>query len=275
MSRRSVEKVNDKKLVRGNPTIFANSFIGAIVPIPRGQMRNEWFPQHIAEYVTLPELKTLRLKNVAMERDFEFGLTNLVKEASTTTDAMAPWQKDIPGDIKRLNPEELRNASAFQKRAEVEKLTPERSTELLEIFVGPRLEFYRQPIVEEKEKEPEVPSREPKRSARFGSGAAADLLAARMPEPEKLKETKDRSQAIYGSVSTQDVLMALRAAMADNDEAARVVLHEQDISFADLPEAEDGEAGKLKHTGDFSVDIKVKGSDISIRRVVRVIPQDL
>lgn len=240
-------------------------------------MRNEWFPRGVAEYVTLPELKTLRLKNVAMERDFGYGLTNLVKETSTTSEAMASWQKDIPSNIKKLSDDELRSASAFQKKAEVEKLTPERSTELLDLFVRPRLDFYRQPIVEEKEKEPEAPPPEPRRQSRLGasSGAAADLLAARMPQPEKPRAEPKGPQAIYGSVSIQDVLVALRAAMADNDEAARVVLQEQDITFVDLPEAEGGEAGKLKHVGDFSVEIRARGSDTPVRRVVRVSPQEL
>ena len=251
-----------------------NRNIGAIVPIPRGQMRNDWFPRGIAAYVTLPELKTLRLKNTAMERDFEFGITRLAKFASATSDAMKPWQKDVPSDIKSMTDDELRNASAFQKKLEVEKLSSERSVELLEIFVGPRLEFYRQPIAEEKE--PEAPPPEPRKGPRLGRGAAADLLAARTPQPARLKVgAKDAPQAIYGSVSTLDVLLAIRAAMAENDEAARVVLHEEEISFVDLPEAEEGEAGKLKHTGDFAVEIRVRGTDVSVKRIVRVIPQDL
>ena len=237
-------------------------------------MRNEWFPRGIAAYVTLPEMKTLRLKNTAMDRDFQFG----VKWGATTSEAMAPWQKDLPSDVKALSNEELRNASAFQKKVEVERLSPERSVELLEIFVGPRLDFYRQPIIEEKEKEIEAEAPpESKKAPRMGRGAAADLLAARTPEPGKAKDQrKDTTpQAIYGSVSTHDVLLAVRATMERNDEATRVVLHEEDIHFVDLPEAEGSEAGKVKHVGDFVVEIKVKGLDVGIRRTVKVVPQGL
>ena len=236
----------------------------------------------------MPEQKTLRLKNVAMERDFEFGTASLVPApssdmaSSSNATGAGAWQKDIPHDIKSMSTEELRNASAFQKPEIVGKLTPERSAELVENFVPPRLDFYRQPIVEEKEKEPPPPPEAPKRQPppRFASGAAADLLAARTPvaKPTKSKEEKKpKAQAIFGSVSTQDVLVAVRAAMGGDDEAARVVVHESDIHFVDLPELEGAgaEAGRVKHLGEFSFEIKVRGSDVVVRRVLKVIPQEL
>lgn len=244
-----------------------------------------WFPRRIAEYVTIPELKRLRINNVAMERDFEFGVTSLAKERDAALDANGEWQKDIPSDIKSMSNAELRSASAFErakmetgltdkepesvsvprKIVEVEKLTPERSMELVELFVPPRLEFYRQPIIGEKEPEKPAPER-----PQFG-GAAGDLLAARTPLPEKPRE---KPQAIYGSVSSHDVLVAVRAVMGDNDEAARVVLHEGEIQLVDLHQGEGAEAGKIKHVGDFIAEIKVKGSEKAIQRTVRVIPQE-
>lgn len=233
-------------------------------------MRNAWFPRRIAEYVTVPEMKTLRLNNIAMQRDHGFGITATAKEAN----AESAWQKDIPSDVKSMSNEELRSASAFgsEPKVDIEKLTPERSMELVEIFAPSRLDFWRQPIIEEKPKEPEQPAPEPEKPLQFG-GAAGDLLAARRREPEKQKEEVP-SQAIYGSVSTNDVLVALRAALGVNDEAGRVVLHENDISFVDLPDLEGSEASRVKHTGEFMVEIKIRGSGRAIRRPVRVIPQD-
>ncbi|KAK5169392.1 uncharacterized protein LTR77_005367 [Saxophila tyrrhenica] len=250
---------------------------GSIVPVARGEMRNRFFPSGTADYVTLPELRKLRLSNTAVARDFNYGL------ASTTSEAMAPWQKDIPGDIKKMSNDEVVNASAFQKKVEVERLSPERGVELLEAFVRPRLEFYRQPIIEEKKEEEMVeevpePERKPQRS--YGGGAGAELLAARMggvvqPRMEKGKGEVVGPQAIYGSVSPLDVLQAVRAAMAENDEAKRVVLSEQDVQFVDLPETEGETAKVVKHVGDFAVEINLKGADTTVRRVVRVIPQEL
>lgn len=253
-----------------------NAISGALVPISPGAMRNMWFPRRIAEYVTIPELKRLRINNVAMERDFEFGITDLAKDRGTAHDANRDWQKDIPSDIKGMNNAQLRRASALErakmdptdgeasmpKVMEVARVTPERSMELVELFVPPRLEFYRQPIIETKEPEKPVAER-----PRFG-GAAGDLLAAREPKP---KETR---QAIYGSVSSHDILMAVRAVMSENDEAARVVLQESEIHPIDLSAEEGAEAGKLKHVGDFIVEIKVKGTEQVIQRTVRILPQE-
>ncbi len=237
---------------------------GALVPIARGQMRNRWFPFGIAEYVTAPELKTLRLRNVPMERDFQFGAEKLAKGKKGTTPEP---------EVDVMDVEEIVNASAFQKKVEVEKLSPERSVELIERFVRPQLEFYRQPILEEvKEVEPEEPPPEPRKMANYGTGAAADLLAARAAGPVvPQKVEKTGPQAIYGSVSPLDVLQAVRAALQEDDEAKRVVLSEQDVQFIDLPETEK----VVKHVGTFVVEIQVKGAEEAVSRIVRVIPQEL
>ena len=234
------------------------------MPIARGAMRNSWFPEGVAEYVTAPELKTLRIKNVPMDRDFYFD------GAQQATPASA----DVFSNSKSMSDAELREASAFLKPlpSEMKKLTPERSVELVKIFVPPRMDFYRQPIAEEKKPEPESPVEEKKRP-QFG-GAAGDLLAARMRQSEKAKEESSGPRAIYGSVSTNDVLVALRAAMANNDEAARVVLHEDDVKFVNLPEMEGLEAERVKYIGDFIVEIRVRGAEQPVRRVVKIVPQE-
>jgi hypothetical protein len=73
----------------------------------------------------------------------------------------------------------------------------------------------------------------------------------------------------------QDVLVAIRAAIATNDEAARIVLTESDIEFLELKEEDEGRG--VKHTGDYTVAIRVKGPEggESIKRTVRVIPQEV
>lgn len=57
------------RLLEDTPT-FGRA--GAVVPVPRGQMRNRWFPQKIASYVLAPELKKLKQNNTPIERDFAF-----------------------------------------------------------------------------------------------------------------------------------------------------------------------------------------------------------
>ena len=241
-------------------------------------MRNKWFPTGVAEYVTMPELKKLRLSNAAfsVERDFQFTLKKPEYEPKTS--------KIAETIDTRLNPDEIVSASAFQKKVEVEKLTPERSVELLDFFLGPQLDFYRQPIIEEKEAEeeevPEEPLPKKKEIPQYGGGAATELLAARMDKSpvakivEKIVE-KPQMQAIYGSVSSLDVLQAVRAALAEDDEAKRVVLSEDDIQFVDLPETEGETTRVVKHVGDFAFEINVRGAETPVRRLVSVIPQEL
>lgn len=256
-------------LVRSLTAVCSQTPSGSIVPLSRGAMRNEWFPAGTADYVTMPELKKLRLAGAPMERDFTYGLN----EGRTALDAIS--SEDSTGNLKSMSNEEVVDASAFQKRTPVDRLSPERSTELLEMFVRPRLEFYRQPIMEEKVVEPEPPVPEPRKKASYGSGAGAELLAARMGGFVQPKVAKDGPQGIYGSVSPLDVLQAVRAAMAEDDDAKRVVLSEQDVHFVDLPDIEGETAKVVKHVGDFAVEIKVKGAERIVRRVVAVIPQEL
>ncbi|TKA82067.1 hypothetical protein B0A55_01534 [Friedmanniomyces simplex] len=238
---------------------------GAIVPISHGQMRNDWLPRRIAEYVTLPERKTLRANDVAIERDFDFRLNSLITPTITTLD---PATEAARGGMTATAKEE---ASMFQRRTlDPARLSPERSMELLEIFIPSRgLEFYRQPIIEEKEPEP-APAPEPRKPSRsFGFGAGAELMAARAQKPEPVKvKAPEGPQAIYGSVSTHDVLVAVRAALAENEEARMVVLRDEDVRFVDLVGAE--ETDRVKTVGDFVVEVKVKGVDEGVQNAATI-----
>lgn len=217
-------------------------------------MRNKFFPQRIAEYVTLSELRHLRANSVPIERDYVYGKDEPVKEMATDF---------LDSAMSTPNP------TPPPKKPEIEKLTPERSLQLLEIFVGPRLDFYRQPIIEEKKEETEEAKPASRReSPRTASSAAFDLLAARTSQP---KPEITGPLAIYGSVSRHDVLVHIRAAIARNDEAAKVILEENDIEFLD---SEVEREGKLKHVGDFTIEVHVKGEEQRLKRTVRVVPQE-
>lgn len=84
--------------------------------------------------------------------------------------------------------------------------------------------------------------------------------------------------AIYGSISTADIANAVKAIVAENDEAARIVFAEEDVRFVNLPpvqgQASAAETDKIKHLGDYEVEIRIKGADVPVKKAVRVLPQD-
>lgn len=58
-------------LSQPGPCLDTNLFKGSIVPVPPGTMRNTWFPNRMAEYMTLAKLK--ELGDVVIERDPTYG----------------------------------------------------------------------------------------------------------------------------------------------------------------------------------------------------------
>jgi hypothetical protein len=125
--------------------------------------------------------------------------------------------------------------------------------ELLTTFIPPTIEFARQAIEQEKvDMKP-----------RYGASSAADVLtAAAMAKPKTLEN------GIYGSVSTADVVATIRTALEHNDEAARVILSENDVRFVE-GHAE-GDATRVKQLGNFKVEIQVPGAEAPITRTVRI-----
>lgn len=126
--------------------------------------------------------------------------------------------------------------------------------ELLTTFIPPTIDFARQPI------EHDSPVSRP----RYGTSDAADILtAAAMANKPKAVEN-----GIYGSVSTADVVATIKAALAHNDEAARVILTEGDVRFTEGQA--DGDSSRVKHLGTFKVEIQIPGAESALTRNVRV-----
>jgi len=128
--------------------------------------------------------------------------------------------------------------------------------ELITIFSPSTIDFIRQPI--EEENSPSLP--------RLGASETADILAA----AEKAEKSAGKT-GIYGSVTTADVAASIRESLADNEEAARVILSENDIRF--IEGLVDSETSRVKHLGKFKVEIQVKGAEKALSRFVRVLPQ--
>ncbi|KAB2577156.1 Ribosomal protein L9/RNase H1 [Lasiodiplodia theobromae] len=214
---------------------------GSFVPVPAGLMRNGWFPRYTAEYITPAELLQLKANDVTIERDYTFGM----EEAEVK-------QEEARAEVLEI---------ATPKPIEVEGISPQRSMELIEIFVPSRIDIAGTPRDTGKPKE--KPREQPQPQLRGVS--AADVLAAASAAPPK---PVDSRIPIHGSVSTKDVAAFITQQLAVNEEAARVVVSERDVSFLDGTEPND--ETKVRHLGEYEVEIKVKGSEGGVRRKLRV-----
>jgi hypothetical protein len=125
--------------------------------------------------------------------------------------------------------------------------------ELIDTFVPPTIDFYRQRIEQDSQ------SRE-----RVGASGAADILTAAAMG----SKSKAHADAIYGSVSTADLVSTIRGALAHNDEAARVILNESDVTF--VTGHEEGDTSRVKQLGVFKVEIRIPGAEEPLVRNIRI-----
>lgn len=131
--------------------------------------------------------------------------------------------------------------------------------ELIDIFVPSRIDIAGTP------RDTGKPKEKPREQPQLRGVSAADVLAAASAAPPK---PADSRIPIHGSVSTKDVAAFITQQLAVNEEAARVVVSERDVYF--LGGTEPNDETKVRHLGEYEVEIKVKGSEGGVRRKVRV-----
>ena len=74
--------------------------LGSIIPVVPGRMRNIWYPQQMAEYMTQPKLREFNKRDLVIERDYTFGIEQ--PERSDDIEGFgAPGVVDV--DIKLLS----------------------------------------------------------------------------------------------------------------------------------------------------------------------------
>lgn len=125
--------------------------------------------------------------------------------------------------------------------------------ELVDTFVPHTIDFARQRI--------EHDSSDKKR---YGASDAADILNAAM----SMNKPKTSVDAIYGSVTTADIVSTIKSALAHNDEAARVIITENDIQF--ISGHEENDASRVKQLGTFKVEVKLPGAEAPLTRTIRI-----
>ncbi|KAI4166137.1 MAG: hypothetical protein LQ342_000023 [Letrouitia transgressa] len=210
---------------------------GAIIPVAAGRMRNIFYPQQKAEYITQVELRALKKKDVVIERDFKFGI-------------------------------EQESAASAEDREEVVEietrlLPSKQATEIISTILPPKLVFYTSPIPNT---ESEVKPSEP-------SGRSINAIGGNI-EPRSQDELVNKTTRIFGSVTTADIADSIKAMLAQNELGRRVVLGAEAISTVKRSENDPGvEADRLKALGEFDIEIRIKGGDV-VRRAVSVRAQD-
>lgn len=128
---------------------------------------------------------------------------------------------------------------------------PSRAVSLLDVLLPDSLEFERKPVPK--------PQNQTESKSKLPASVQA-MLKASMPETPI---------AIYGSVSTQDIAQYIRESVAYNDEAAQIQLSESNLKVVDPIEGDD--ATRIKHLGQYEVEITFKGADLTARRRVAVV----
>ncbi|KZF21143.1 hypothetical protein L228DRAFT_248915 [Xylona heveae TC161] len=217
---------------------------GAIIPVAAGRMRNQWYPNGMAEYVSTIQIRELGLEGAKFERDATFRPDQPEKKTEI-------WEK-----------KEKKAKKHEQIGVDVPLLSPQRVTEILTTVVPERIEFYRTPIAVPREEKAT-----PKSRSRAVNSAAADLAAASEPAPGQ------EVVGIHGSVSTADIASSIKALLGGNQETARVVLSAEDIHFVGRRRQQgEGETDRVKELGDFEVEIRLKGAPGVVRRTVSIQP---
>ncbi|KAH9871728.1 hypothetical protein J1614_005984 [Plenodomus biglobosus] len=213
---------------------------GSYVPLNPSLMRNRWFPARIANYVPATQMKQLKASDIDTSRDFSYGVRINLEEAEDHEGEEA----DDGGFLTRKRQ---------VRPIEIEVLSPQRSMELIDAFVPNTIDFYRQRI--EQESQPRE---------RYGASGAADILTAAAMG----SKSRSHPDAIYGSVSTADLVQTIRGALAHNDEAARVILNEADVKF--VTGHEEGDTSRVKQLGVFKVEIQLSGAEEPLTRNIRI-----
>jgi ribosomal protein L9 len=136
------------------------------------------------------------------------------------------------------------------------------------MLLPPVMDFRRRPQ-ESAAPVSETPAAPVKKERPFAS-AAADLLAASAAPITVPFNTS--ATPIFGTVSNADVVSRILHLLVENQEASRIVLSAEDVKFVNLSPQTAAEPDKIRHLGEYKVEVRVKGGETPVERLVRVIP---
>ena len=214
--------------------VFGTDLAGTILAAAPARMRNVWYPNKNARYMTLAEIKIAKQEDLIRERDLLFGKE--VDQKSSAKRRQAP-QVDI--SVTQLPVCSLA-ACMFDGLMNAQ---PQRSFEILDRLLPPSIEFRK----------------------------------FKIPTGPTDKGDQTPANAIFGSVTTTDIVVNMKALLAEkaveegNADAAKVVLTAEDVRIRQGA-AVDVETDRVKTLGDFEIEIQVKGAS-TVKRTLRVLDE--
>ncbi|KAK0737713.1 hypothetical protein B0T21DRAFT_287480 [Apiosordaria backusii] len=207
----------------------------AIFRVERGRMRNVWFPQRMAVYMTPARFKKLGLspKTDVGEKDPTFVDMPVLEKLPTPEPTAPAVTPELPvKPVKKV-------------------VKPERVRELLEKLIPETTTFYRIPI-------PVSPS---------NTSTISPLVAGAPVAQENPEETA----AIYGSVSVKDIWSSIKSRLSDDEDGAQIVIEPAHVTVLGLKD----ETNKIKELGRFEVKVSIGNSTLEpITKFVEVLPSE-
>ncbi|KAI4195440.1 MAG: hypothetical protein LQ350_007204 [Teloschistes chrysophthalmus] len=208
---------------------------GSIIPVAPGRMRNIYYPQSKAEYVTQAQMRSMGQKDAVFERDFSFGLVK-------------PQEKALPE----------------------EKEEPQRSAEVIEALLPRSLIFHRVPI-EASMPGPEAP----KPVASSINAIGGETPMQRTPEPKKPSADIPIFGSVTPADIVDSIKAVLAndkegANLVVSSEEIHI-LHGSNDEVAN--EEAGVKVDRLKSLGDYRFEIRLKGVG-PVRRLVRIVPEE-
>ncbi|KXX81681.1 hypothetical protein MMYC01_201041 [Madurella mycetomatis] len=206
----------------------------SIFRVERGRMRNEWYPRKKAEYMTAARFLELGLSRSDIgDRDATFGTLAAAEVEDTQTQA-TPAPKPAPKPISA---------------------TPEQSHNFLTTLVPETLTFHRKPIP--------APTAPPATEPRHVSPLVAAHTA-----PAEPAHNLSSPLAIFGSVSTTDIVSHIKGLLVTDAQASRMALEPGQIRLLDVEEDTD----RIKALGRWEIEIALGNMLEPVRKVVEVLP---
>ncbi|EGO52860.1 hypothetical protein NEUTE1DRAFT_91606 [Neurospora tetrasperma FGSC 2508] len=219
----------------------------AIFRIERGRMRNEWFPKNKAEYMTPARFQELGLTRDAIgEVDRSFVILSALEAATRPKPEEQKTEEPVPEvQISQVN---------------VPDVTPETAHALLSELIPNTLTFHREPVP--------IPISKPKPAL---GPKISPLIARHVPaSTPETPSTGEARRAIFGSVSSSDILNQIKALVSGHEEASRIILEPSSVKIGGLAEDND----RIRHLGRWEIEIAVAraGGLDPVRKSVEILP---